>query len=123
MFRPTASRIFLIRFAVLLLLTFMFANIGAAQPGPMEQPDLTIDAATRTKVIDGILKRLNDSYVFPEVAKKMEQSIRERVDKKEYDQVRIAKEVETKQNDKLQAESNEKLLRRACTDTSGSCSW
>ena len=46
MFRPTSSRIFLIRFAVLLLLTFMFANIGAAQPGPMEQPDLTIDAAT-----------------------------------------------------------------------------
>ena len=76
MFRPTSSRIFLIRFAVLLLLTFMFANIGAAQPGPMEQTDLTIDAATRTKVIDGILKRLNDSYVFPEVAKKMEQSIR-----------------------------------------------
>ena len=70
MFRPTSSRIFLIRFAVLLLLTFMFANIGAAQPGPMEQPDLTIDAATRTKVIDGILKRLNDSYVFPEVAEK-----------------------------------------------------
>ena len=34
-----------------------------------EQPDLTIDAAPRTKVIDGVLKRLNDSYVFPEVAK------------------------------------------------------
>jgi hypothetical protein len=45
-----------------LLLTFAFANLACAQP---EQPDLTIDAATRTKVIDSILKRLNDSYVFP----------------------------------------------------------
>ena len=108
---PTASRIFLIRFAVLLLLTFMFANIGAAQPGPMEQPDLTIDAATRTKVIDGILKRLNDSYVFPEVAKKMETSIRERVDKKEYDQITSAKQFATKLTDDLQAVSKDKHLR------------
>jgi hypothetical protein len=42
---------------------------GFAQP---EQPDLTIDAATRTQVIDTILKRLNESYVFPDIAKKME---------------------------------------------------
>src|SRR5687767_5502190 len=111
MFRPTASRIFLIRFAVLLLLTFMFANIGAAQPGPMEQPDLTIDAATRTKVIDGILKRLNDSYVFPEVAKKMEQSIRERIDKKEYDQITSAKQFATTLTNDLQAISKDKHLR------------
>src|SRR5687768_541997 len=92
MFKRPTSRIFLIRFAVLLLLAFMFANIAAAQPGPMDQPDLTIDAATRTKVIDTLLKRLNDSYVFPEVAKKMEHSIRDRVAKKEYDQITSAKQ-------------------------------
>src|SRR5688500_19929065 len=111
MSRPTASRIFLIRFAVLLLLTFMFANIAAAQMGPMEQPDLTIDTATRTQVIDGVLKRLNDSYVFPEVAKKMEQSIRERVNKKEYDQITSAKEFATKFTSDLQAVSKDKHLR------------
>src|SRR5688572_19659148 len=111
MFRPTASRIFLIRFAVLLLLTFMFANIGAAQPGPMEQPDLTIDAATRTQVIDGILKRLNDSYVFPEMAKNMEESLRERVAKKEYDQITSAKQFATKLTEDLQAVSKDKHLR------------
>ena len=61
-----------------------------------EQPDLTIDAATRTQVVDTILKRLNESYVFPEVAKKMETSIRERVSKKEYDQITSAKEFATK---------------------------
>jgi hypothetical protein len=55
-----------------------------------EQPDMTIDAATRTEVIETALKRLNEMYVFPEVAKKMEQSIRERVAKKEYDEATSA---------------------------------
>lgn len=84
---------------------------GAAFAQQPEQPDLTIDAATRTQVIDGILKRLNDSYVFPEVAKKMEQSIRERVSKKEYDQVTSAKEFASKLTNDLQAVSNDKHLR------------
>ena len=108
MFRPPTSRILLVRFTVLLLLTVAFASIASAQP---EQPDLTIDAATRAKVIDTILKRLNDSYVFPETAKKMEQSIKERVEKKEYDQITSAKEFATKLTQDLQAVSNDKHLR------------
>ena len=63
-------------FAGLVLAILQLASVATAQQP--EQPDLTIDAATRTQVIDGVLKRINDSYVFPEVAKKMEQSIRER---------------------------------------------
>ena len=51
--------------------------------GPQEQPDMTIDAATRSAVIEGALKRLSDFYVFPETAKKMEQAVRERVARKE----------------------------------------
>src|SRR5262245_41404314 len=96
------------RLAVLCLLALSCAAIACAQP---EQPDLTIDAATRTQVIDGILKRLNDSYVFPEVEKKMEQSIKERVGKKEYDQITSAKEFATKLTQDLQAVSNDKHLR------------
>ena len=90
------------------VLTVSAVNIACAQP---EQTDLTIDAATRTKVMDAILKRLNDSYVFPEVAKKMEQSIRERVDKKEYDQITSSKEFATKLTSDLQAVSHDKHLR------------
>jgi len=96
------------RLAVLCFLAISSAAIAFAQP---EQPDLTIDAATRTQVIDGILKRLNDSYVFPETAKKMEQSIRERVDKKEYDQITSAKQFATKLTEDLQAVSHDKHLR------------
>lgn len=106
MSKSTASR-FVIRLVVICLLALSAANVFA-QP---EQPDLTIDAATRTQVIDGIIKRLNDSYVFPEVAKKMEQSIRERVDKKEYDQITSAKQFVTKLTSDLQTVSNDKHLR------------
>lgn len=96
------------RLTVLCLLGFSGATLSFAQP---EQPDLTIDAATRTQVIDTIIKRLNDSYVFPEVAKKMEQSIRERVDKKEYDQITSAKEFATRLTNDLQAVSKDLHLR------------
>jgi hypothetical protein len=96
------------RFAILCVLATSVAVIGCAQP---EQQDLTIDAAARTQVIDAILKRLNDSYVFPEVAKKMEQSIRERVAKQEYDQITSAKQFATTLTNDLQAVSHDKHLR------------
>src|SRR5215216_1299332 len=107
MLKTTASRL-IFRLAVLCSLALSGAVVGFAQP---EQPDLTIDAATRTQVIDGILKRLNDSYVFPDIAKKMEQSIRERVEKKEYDQITSAKQFATKLTTDLQAISHDKHLR------------
>jgi hypothetical protein len=104
----STTRRAVIRLAMLLLLALSIANVAVAQP---EQPDLTIDAATRTQVIDTLLKRLNDSYVFPEVAKKMEQSLRDRVAKKEYDQITSAKEFATTLTKDLQAVSNDKHLR------------
>src|SRR5215510_3804420 len=107
MLTSTASKI-IFRLAVLCLFALSVVTAGFAQP---EQADLTIDAATRTQVIDGILKRLNDSYVFPEVAKKMEQSIRERVAKKEYDQITSAKQFATTLTNDLQAVSHDKHLR------------
>src|SRR5205809_3059773 len=53
---------------------------NTAQPS-----DITLDAAARAEVIDGALKALNEAYVFPEVAKKMEEAIRARQRRKEYD--------------------------------------
>src|SRR6185295_49047 len=107
MLKSTASKV-IFRMAFLCSLALSVAADGWAQ---QEQPDLAIDAATRTQVIDGILKRLNDSYVFPEVAKKMEQSIHERVAKKEYDQITSAKQLATTLTNALQAVSHDKHLR------------
>src|SRR6185436_3361622 len=96
------------RLAALCFLALSLASVACAQP---EQPDLTIDAAARTQVIDGILKRLNESYVFPDIAKKMEQSIREKVNKKEYEQITIAKQFATTLTTDLQAVIHDKHLR------------
>ena len=107
MSKATASRT-IIQLTLLSLLALACTSVAFAQA---EQPDLTVDAATRTQVIDTILKRLNDSYVFPEVARKMESSIRERVAKKEYDQITSARQFATKLTTDLQAVSNDKHLR------------
>lgn len=45
----------------------------------------TIDADTRTQVIETLLKHLNDHYVFADKAQEMEVVIRERVDAGAYD--------------------------------------
>lgn len=107
MLKTSASRV-IVRLVLLCLLTLSTAAIGCAQ---QEQPDLTIDAATRKQVIDSMVKRLSDSYVFPDVAKKMEASIRERVDKKEYDQITSAKQFATTLTKDLQAVSHDLHLR------------
>jgi C-terminal processing protease CtpA/Prc len=79
--------------------------------GPPDQRDLTVDSATRSAVIEGALKRLNDNYVFPETAKKMEQAVRERVGRKEYDQITSAKTLATTLQNHLQEVSHDKHLR------------
>jgi len=107
MLTTTTSKV-MFRLAVLCLFALSAVSISFAQP---EQPDLTIDAATRTQVVDTILKRLNESYVFPDIAKKMEASIRERVTKKEYDQITSAKQFATTLTNDLQAVSHDKHLR------------
>ncbi|HEU4479837.1 MAG TPA: S41 family peptidase [Pyrinomonadaceae bacterium] len=63
-----------------------FQSISSAQ-SPAGQADLPITAATRTQVIESVLSRLNESYVLPEIAARMEQSIRSRMQKGEYDKI------------------------------------
>jgi C-terminal processing protease CtpA/Prc len=81
-----------------------------AQQSP-GQPDKTIDAATRTEEINGLIKELNDQYVFPETAKKMEADLRERLKKNEYDQITSAKALGEKLTADLQSVSKDKHLR------------
>jgi hypothetical protein len=99
-------------------LCFVVALAGfnaAQQPTPPprqpEQPDMTIDAGVRTKVIEGVLKNLNEAYVYPETAKRMEEAIRERVAKKEYEGVTSAKTLAQMLTQHLQAVSRDKHLR------------
>ena len=100
-------RSFAIAILVSVLLTF---GDGLAQ-GPAQQPDGTIDAATRTEVIEGIVKHLNQGYVFPDVAAKMEKDLRDRLQKKEYDNVTSAIKFANLLTGHLQAVSHDKHLR------------
>jgi len=52
--------------------------------------DSTIDAATRSAVILAALKALDDGYVFPDVAAKMDRDIRARMSRGEYDSLKSA---------------------------------
>jgi C-terminal processing protease CtpA/Prc len=100
----------LILFA-LLLAAFVAVpyRVGAQQP--QTPTDKTIDAATRTAVIDTLLKELNDGYVFPETAKKMEADIRFRIGAKEYDSITSAQAFTKKLTEDLQSTSKDKHLR------------
>ncbi len=106
MFRFSTTKMF----GALLLLTLAIQLASAQQSGG-QQPDGTIDAATRTQIIESISKRLNEAYVFPEVAKKMDTSLRERVAKKEYDQITSSRTFAETLTKDLQAVSKDKHLR------------
>ena len=82
-----------------------------ARQAPPEQPDMTVDAAARKEVIENLFKRLNETYVFPETATKMEQAVRARLAKGEYDQLTSAKKFAEKLTADVQEVSHDKHLR------------
>jgi C-terminal processing protease CtpA/Prc len=69
-----------------LWIVLSLSDISIAQP-QAGQTDLPVNAATRTAVIEAVLSRLNESYVLPVIAARMEQSIRARMQKGEYDKI------------------------------------
>ena len=94
----------------MLIVIVLQANRAIAQ-GPAVQQEITVDSKTRGQVIDNLLQELNDSYVFPDVAKKMEADIRGRVSKNEYDSITAAKAFADKLTADLQSVSRDKHLR------------
>jgi retinol-binding protein 3 len=62
------------------------AALVAIAPG-VSVADFKIDAATRARVIDSVIAKLEQSYVFPEVAKKMGDALRVRAKRGEYNAV------------------------------------
>jgi len=72
-----------------ILLSLVFATSFAlpvrviAQQSP-DSPNHVLDDAARSAVIDGLLKQIDRIYIFPEMAKRMEQAIRARKARKEY---------------------------------------
>lgn len=86
-------------------------SLRAIPPG-MTAADMTmkIDDATRARVIDGAIAKLNESYVFPEVAKKMELALREHQKRGEYDRIEDAEAFATLLTKHLREVSHDKHL-------------
>jgi len=72
---------------------------------------MKIDPATRTRVIHLAVVSLNEFYVFPETATRMEEAIRARQKKGEYDSVEDAEAFAELLTDHLQQVSHDKHLR------------
>jgi hypothetical protein len=76
-----------------------------------DQPDRTIDAAERRAVIDGVIDRLKQAYVFPDTAVAMERALRARQRRGEYDRLTSARAFADSLTAHLQAVSRDRHLR------------
>ncbi|HTE45426.1 MAG TPA: S41 family peptidase, partial [Gemmatimonadaceae bacterium] len=87
------------------------ASVLAGIPPGARVADFKIDAAARTAVIEGAIAKLNESYVFPDVAKKMGDSVRARAKRGEYDDVTNGIAFAAKLTEHFQDVSHDKHLR------------
>jgi retinol-binding protein 3 len=86
-------------------------GLNAVPPGTsVSEMTFTIDAATRARVIDGAIKQLNEYYVFPETAKKMEDDILAREKRGEFDSISEGGAFADKLTEDFQSASHDKHL-------------
>lgn len=76
---------------------------------PATQP--LLDRSARARVIDAVIARLEESYVFPDVANRMADILRQHVNRGEYDQVTDQQAFADLLTTDLQAVSKDKHLR------------
>lgn len=73
--------------------------------------DISVDAATRARVVDAIAAKLTELYVFPDVATKMIAAVRDHARKGDYDALDDATELAVRLTDDLRAVSHDRHLR------------
>ncbi len=87
-------------------------SLRAIPPGTsVADLNFKIDAAARAQVIDGAISKLDEFYVFPETAKKMEDAVRARQKKGDYDSITDGDDFAKMLTDNFQEVSHDKHLR------------
>lgn len=76
----------------------------------MAQAQPALDAATRQRVVDNVIAAMNERYVFPDVAKKVEAALRDATQRRVLD-TDDPKEFARRLTDALQAPTRDKHLR------------
>jgi C-terminal processing protease CtpA/Prc len=97
--------------ALLLAASLAPAAAPAQEARRDDGPDPAVSPELRAQVINGVLKKIQEAYVFPDVAKKMEAAVRDRVARKEYDGVTTARQLARALTEHLQEVSRDKHLR------------
>lgn len=103
------------RFLGLALALSMFALspefAGAQQLAGESQADMVVDQAQRAQLIDTVIKQVNDGYVFPELAQKVEASLRQHQKRGAYNNVISAQKLSDLLTEHMQAVTRDKHLR------------
>lgn len=93
----------------------MLGTLVSLQPCQAEErkeaKPFALTSEMRKEVIESAINRLNNSYVFPEVAKKMETSLRKRLQSGEYDSINDGKKFAETLTQHFQEVSKDKHLR------------
>jgi len=83
---PSAVKKAVLVIALTILGLILISRTSHAQPAPGDMDD-TIDGAIRAEIIDSVIARLDEYYVFPDVANDMGKLLRKNLKKKHYDTV------------------------------------
>ncbi|MDH4223709.1 MAG: S41 family peptidase [candidate division Zixibacteria bacterium] len=99
-------------FLLLLLLTMfgLFLKSAQAQQPEQKPPDRSIDSKIQAEIIDSVSQALNEIYVFPDMAKEMEKTLREKYKKKDYKDITSLNEFARKLTEDLQKISRDRHL-------------
>jgi retinol-binding protein 3 len=97
-------------FGSTICLAGVFAALVAAPAVPADK-SLALDAAARKSAIHSILARIEELYVFPDVAEKMVRAVREKDMRKEYDSLDTGDKLAAKLTEDLQSVSKDKHIR------------
>jgi hypothetical protein len=84
-------------------------NLQAIPPGAVVE-NVKLDSVERQRVIDGIAKNLKESYVYPDLAQKMEDAIRENQKRGDYNALTDPDAFANRLTKDLQAVSHDKHL-------------
>ena len=97
---------------VLSALPAFVLGIATIAQGPRRtDPDGTVDREARVEVVESAIREMNDSYVFPEVATKIETMLRERLAGGDYETITSSNAFAERLTEHLQAVSRDKHVR------------
>lgn len=94
---------------IVAVVTTPAAGLGQMRTRP-NQPDMQVDAATKSAVLDSIILKLDGQYVIPAVGKKTRGAIAARRKKHEYDRITSAGEFSDSLTSHLRAASHDRHL-------------